>query len=208
MKIELTHGHFAVIDDGDFKKVSVHRWHTYINEKKNTFYAATNTVIDGKRTTLRMHRVIMDAKTGQIVDHIDMDGLNNRKGNLRFVDRRGNSANRKSYRGSSSKYKGVSRFRGNRWKAQINTGGKVRYLGCFIKEEHAARAYDAIAAEEFGEFARLNFPEEIWTQEQIDAVRRQFSSGFKKGNTIGPRFQKGNEYWKKGHEARYGGRNG
>lgn len=207
-RIQIYGGFEAVIDDDDYVLVSQYKWCIYDSAKNNSKYATTNTKrSDGKYTTTSMHRLILGANPGQIVDHIDMDGLNNRKKNLRFVDRQGNSANRKSMRGSSSKYKGVTRFRGNRWRAQVNAGGRVRHLGCFLKEEHAARAYDVAAAGEFGEFARLNFPGEVWTEDQIEAIRKRFTSGFKKGNTIGPRFQKGNEYWKKGHETRYGSRN-
>ena len=171
MEIELTGRYKTTIDDEDFGKIANHKWHVYINRAKNTKYAAANIKTNGKKTTIRMHRLIMDAKPGEFVDHINMNGLDNRKSNLRLSTRQGNSANRKSYRGSSSKYKGVTSHRGKRWRAQINVGGNVRHLGSFMEQEYAARAYDIAALEAFGEFARVNFPEDIWTEEQIGGLK-------------------------------------
>ena len=105
-----------------------------------------------------MHREIMGASPGQYVDHIDGDGLNNRKSNLRLCNSMENGGNQKS-RGGTSKYKGVYFYRPTKkWKAQVRVGGKKTHLGYFNKEEDAAMAHDAAAREAFGEYCCVNFP--------------------------------------------------
>ena len=158
-RIALSQGQYAIVDDDDFEKLMrFNKW--YAVKQKNSFYAKCNiTLAPGRRTTLKMHRVIMNAKPGQIVDHINGNGLDNRKCNLRIVDDQKNAANRKSHSGSSSKYKGVSWHKQhNKWQANICVNGKFLYLGIFPNEIDAALAYDDAAIKYFGEFARLNFP--------------------------------------------------
>lgn len=106
---------------------------------------------------LRVHRVIMDAKADQIVDHISRDTMDNRRRNLRIATDSLNSAN-SIQKGGTSKYKGVSwdKKRGC-WVAGIMINRHRRWLGNFEDEAAAARAYDAAATATFGEFARINF---------------------------------------------------
>jgi HNH endonuclease len=147
-------GRVARVDAGDFDLVMQYRWH--IGEQKNipgqlphVAYAKTNA-----GGGLRMHNLI----TGWLfVDHIDHNGLNNRRSNLREATKAQNAANERKRPGCSSRYKGVI-WQANRWAARIEVGDEKRYLGRFISEEAAARAYDAAAREGFGEFACLNFP--------------------------------------------------
>jgi hypothetical protein len=102
-----------------------------------------------------MHRLIMAAPDGIGVDHINGDGLDNRRANLRLASQRDNSANMAVRASSATGFKGVSWKRRNRkWQAQI---GRT-YLGIFASAEEAARAYDHAAREAWGEFAHLNFP--------------------------------------------------
>ena len=101
-----------------------------------------------------MHRVVMPG-VGEL-DHRDQDPLNNRRANLRPASKSQNGFNRAKWCGRSQ-FKGVSPFRG-KWMATIHVGGKKRYLGTFANEADAARAYDAAARVEAGEFAVLNFP--------------------------------------------------
>ena len=114
-----------------------------------------------------MHNHILQAPLGLEVDHIDGNGLNNRRENLRLASHSQNLANQKRSRiGCSSKYRGVSWFkRTGIWIAQITVRYHHRGLGYFKDEKDAARAYDKAALEAFGEFAVLNFPNKSSNEE-------------------------------------------
>lgn len=103
-----------------------------------------------------LHRLIVGAEKGQIVDHIDGDTTNNIRANLRVCSQQQNTFNGKRRPGSSI-YKGVSWVpHCKKWCAQITHNGKRRYLGVFQEERDAAIAYNGAANELFGEYARLN----------------------------------------------------
>jgi hypothetical protein len=89
-------------------------------------------------------------------DHINHDGLDNRRGNLRPVTTIQNQQNRRPRAIASSKYKGVCRHRDRKWLARICINGTQYHLGLFVTEEDAALAYNAAALEAFGEYAYLN----------------------------------------------------
>jgi hypothetical protein len=97
----------------------------------------------------------MGAKEGQEVDHINGNGLDNRRVNLRFVTRAQNNMNKAKYKHSKSPYKGVTKY-GEAWKAAIYFEKKRIHLGVFDNAEDAGKAYNAKAKELFGEHARLN----------------------------------------------------
>ena len=145
----------AIVDDEDYAALSGLKWHAFMVHK--TWYAAT-TQIDGKRTYL--HRVIMKPATGEEVDHIDGDGLNNQRANLRVCTHQQNQQNmRKPNIPTYSIYKGVTKLdRGGKkiWVAQVKHNKKHIHCGNFETQEEAARAYNARALELFGEFANLN----------------------------------------------------
>jgi hypothetical protein len=106
-----------------------------------------------------MHRQITGAAAGLVVDHIDNDGLNNRRSNLRICTIKQNSRNSRSP-GGASRYKGVSRDkRHKKWRVKIICNGKRISVGYFANEIKAALAYDEHAKELFGEYAYLNFPD-------------------------------------------------
>lgn len=105
-----------------------------------------------------MHRLLIYVPPGFEVDHINRNGLDNRRANLRTCTKSENAANREKVGGdTSSKYKGVHRRADSgKWMARIKVNGRRRSLGCFYSEEEAALAYNVAATEEFGEFARVN----------------------------------------------------
>ncbi len=155
MEIELTQGKVAIVDDEDFKLVSDYKWHVF--QSKHDWYAKAHIKKNNKRTSLQMHRLIMDVPQDIQIDHIDHNGLNNRRSNLRFATNQQNNFNRNTHIGSSSKYKGVSWDKSaEKWRAQIAINGKNNWLGCFSKEKDAAQAYNKAALKLFGEFAYLN----------------------------------------------------
>ena len=107
-----------------------------------------------------MHRQILDAPQGVWVDHIDGDGLNNRRSNLRLCSATENARNRRPVPNCHSRYKGVSwHKRQKKWAVRIGKPKESIYLGSFDDEMEAGVAYDRKAEELFGEFAYLNFPQ-------------------------------------------------
>lgn len=163
-EIQLSQGFVALVDDRDYEDLAIHRWHVKVHGR--TAYACRTTRDGGKKTTTRyMHAQI----TGYVkTDHVNGDGLDNRRANLREATAAQNSRNQRPVRSSASKYIGVTwHFYGRsavgKWRAQITSDGKKRHLGLFATEEEAARAYDRAAYERDPEFCRLNFPEEFRT---------------------------------------------
>lgn len=149
-QIQLTQGKVAIIDDDDFALVSKHKW--YAKEDKESWYARTR--INNK--PVYMHRLILDAPRGKPVDHINRNGLDNRRSNIRLCTQSENQRNMRS-RGGSSKFKGVSwHKRSNKWRAKCTLNGKSIHVGVFENEEDAARAYDSTVLNKFGEFAKTN----------------------------------------------------
>ncbi len=153
IEIPLTQGKFAIVDDDD-EWIGKWKWY-YSTHRGGRAERCFRTA--GKRNTLFMHRVILDAPDGLQVDHINHDGLDNRRSNLRLCTNAQNNMNRTKLEGCSSKYKGVSWHRQKmKWQARITLNGKLKHLGWFSSEEEAARAYDKAAKEHFGDFAKIN----------------------------------------------------
>lgn len=154
-------GQEIIVDDKDYKELNKNCW--YAHKAGNVYYTCRSvaTTKKGKRTTITilMHRVIMDAKPGQQIDHINGNGLDNRSGNLRFCTNQENQRNARTRKDNTSTYKGVTLNRGTgKWRAQIKTDGNQRHIGNYPTPGEAARAYDRAAIERFGEFAKINFP--------------------------------------------------
>lgn len=150
-QIPLTQGKFAIVDDEDYEFLSQWKWHI------SHGYALRSDLSSYPKKTISMHRVITGTTGNQLVDHIDRNGLNNQKSNLRIVTRTQNGMNRKSHSGSSSKYKGVSWYKaGKKWEAFITYNKKRKFLGRFKSEIEAAEAYNIAATKFHGEYALLN----------------------------------------------------
>lgn len=155
-EISLTKNKIALIDDQDYPLVKEYSWHAYYSPHNQEWYGATKI---GDRT-IYMHRFIMDAPSNVEVDHINRNGLDNRRANLRLASRQQNSWNGKLRSGGTSIYRGVNWAWGREcWEAKIRTKDKRIWLGYFPSEIEAAKAYDNAAREYHGEFASLNFPE-------------------------------------------------
>jgi len=158
-RIPLTQGKYAIVDPEDYERLAKYKWFAIRYERG---YYAVRAARDskGRQRNVRMHREIMGEPKGKIIDHINHNGLDNRKANLRFVTRQQNSWNKRKQRGGcSSKYKGVTwSKRSGKWQTRITYNGKSILIGYFDDEQAAAEAYDGKAAELYGEYAVLNFP--------------------------------------------------
>lgn len=157
-EIRLTRGKVALIDDRDLEVVSKFSWSAYQSHKRWGWYAYAYT--SPPRKYIFMHRLILGLTEGDglQVDHINRNGLDNRRRNLRIATPKQNQYNQGvRTHPKTSKYKGVSwnKVQGE-WVANIRVNGRKLYLGGYSNEEDAARAYNDGARKHFGEFARPN----------------------------------------------------
>ena len=139
-EIPLSQGKVALVDDEDFERVNQYKWYAQ-KTSRNTWYAARHTKsILGKRSVIYLHDFILSPQKGFDVDHINGDGLDNQRGNIRIVTRRQNMQNRHHIK--SSKYPGVCwNKKAQKWQAQIQEQGRIQYLGSYDDEITAANAY-------------------------------------------------------------------
>lgn len=150
--IELSAGQFTKVDDEDFMALSNFAWSSI--KKISGFYAVRqSSILDGSRR-MYLHREIMPAPPGMVVDHINHDTLDNRKGNLRLCTSGQNNSHRKgAQKNSKSGIRGVFWHKlAGKWRAGIRVNGRTIHLGLFVNKSDAAAAYAAANREHFGEF--------------------------------------------------------
>jgi hypothetical protein len=143
---------YVLVDDADFDFLNQFQWYLSVGRYAVTF---VNGHIE------KMHRLLLKSPENITIDHIDRNGLNNQRSNLRLATQTQNNANSRKRGGCSSKYKGV--YRNNKlgcWAVQITYKGKWHHLGVFSSEEEAARQYNKKARKLFGEYAKLNIIED------------------------------------------------
>lgn len=163
--IPLTRGKQAIVDDIDYEYLSQFKWTAGEGIRKelpSAWYAYRQIIVNGKQVGITMHGAIMK-RCGfgkhPAIDHKDLDGLNNRRENLRPCNKSQNGCNQRKRPNLSSRFKGVNWDNKNKkWRARIKHNQRTYFLGRFKTEENAATAYNFAADEKFGEFALFNSP--------------------------------------------------
>jgi hypothetical protein len=160
-EIKITQGKVAIVDDEDFEYLSKFKW--YASSWKGKIYAKTGLWVGKRNIHVPMHRMIMKANQDEVIDHINGNGLDNRRINLRSCDRQKNQFNQKKRTcAKTSAFKGVHfESRTGRWRASIKVSGKDIKLGRYDLEIDAAHAYDKAAIKYHGSFANVNFSEGV-----------------------------------------------
>ncbi len=153
--IPLTRGLHAIVDTKNYEWLSRYKWHAWVVDSVGTHYACRT----HRGRTIFMHREIMKTPRGRVVDHINGNGLDNREANTRNCTQAQNMANNHRAAGKS-RFQGVYPS-GDKWQAAARHQGKRFHVGTFEDEVEAAKARDRKMYELAGEFAYLNFPDEI-----------------------------------------------
>jgi len=158
-KIPLTRGKFAIVDSDDYIRLAKYKWRICKTKGKNVLYAERSVRLpNGKYSRILMHREVLHIREGFVIDHINRNGLDNRRANLRPATVAQNAQN-SSKRKNRSGYKGVWYAKDKRkWRAAIWHNNKREHLGYFDSPRRAALSYDAAAKKYHKEFASFNFP--------------------------------------------------
>jgi len=157
--VPLTRGEVAIVDDADYPLVSQFNWHCKAIRKTPLKYAIRNlprSKEHGRRKQL-LHQLLLVVPAGMTVDHIDCDGLNNQRSNLRIATKGQQRMNSRKRIVKISPYKGASPYKNGRWSARLRRHNRVICLGTFDSAKEAALAYDKAARRLLGVFARPNF---------------------------------------------------
>lgn len=157
--IPLTQGQMTIIDEEDFQLAKQYKWHAH--KQHNIYYAVTTIGQKPNRKAVRLHRLLSNCPERMVVDHIDGNGLNNCRDNLRICTNSENVKNRKIQINNTSGYKGVTwHKREQKWRAQIQMNNKQIQLGSFDNPEDAYAAYCEAAEKYHGEFKNFGKNEE------------------------------------------------
>ena len=152
-EIILTQGIVTIVDDDDYQYLNQFKW--YLLKSHSNYYAIRTKRPENK--LIQLHRIVIKAKQGEIVDHINGNKLDNRKCNLRICTKSQNCQNRKISKLNKSGFNGVSWNVNNRkWVAQIAFNNKKMHLGFFNDPTEAAKSFNEAALKYHGEFANLN----------------------------------------------------
>lgn len=155
-EVSLTQNKTSLVDDEDYELVSKYKWCASKDHNRDKYYAKSRNKEGDWHKSVLMHRLIIDVSPEQQVDHINGNGLDNRKENLRICNSSENQQNSSCARGKS-KYKGVTWNKNeNLWLVRIMYKGKRLFLGYYKNEIEAAKIYDKAALKYFGEFANIN----------------------------------------------------
>ncbi len=148
--IYLNNGKEVFVDDSDYEYLNQWKW-------TSNGHSVTRFIYEGRvRKILLMHRLILNAPHGTYIDHMDLNGFNNQRSNLRLCTPSQNAANTKKRKTNKSGYKGVCWYKNtNKWMAYIQFNNRRITLGYFKNKKHAIRAYRISAKKYFGEFARF-----------------------------------------------------
>ena len=155
-QITLTQGKIALVDDSGFDMLSKFKW--FANKFNGKWYAVRSFgTRKTKKGSIMMHREIMKTVKGMDTDHIDGDGLNNQRKNLRACTHSENSCNRGKQKNNTSGFKGVTWNKtGKTWQAQIKVKNKYIYLGCSPSESFAYKMYVEGCEKYHGKFSNSN----------------------------------------------------
>lgn len=149
-------GKIAIVDDEDWDRVRGYSWRYFKAKRKNKKAIHEYARAQTEKGRVFLHRFILDAPKGSLVDHVNGDGLNCRRLNMRLGTHSDNLRNRRKYK-HSSKYTGVGWNRWRKcWTATVGYKGRLLYLGTFKTEREAAMFRDDVASKLFGNFHNPN----------------------------------------------------
>ena len=153
-------GYRIIISACDADKVAAYRWHISRNNRARGVYFSTYIrKTSHERKKIMLHRFILNAPSGMMVDHANCNTLDNRRENLRICTPRQSAKNISKHKDGKTPYKGVYYNRTlrvkNKWRAQIKSDGQRINLGSFMTQEEAYIAYCNASKKYHGEFGRV-----------------------------------------------------
>lgn len=158
--LELGGGWKAFIDADVYEWAKRYKWYAKFSRKR--VYTVRNDRSGGNHRIVKLHTEIMPPKSGVTIDHVNAETpfcvLDERRSNLRHATLSEQAWNQRVRQRGKDNFKGVIVTRSGKWAARIRQYGKLKYLGTFDSPKSAASAYDSAAKNQFGAFAKCNFP--------------------------------------------------